>query len=103
MIEMKDLQLKVLNNFKGKPSRQELKNIFKNIKGKFENSYELVKEKIDPDLIETLNYLVWKNNTEAALMDRYLPVEFKDKPYKICKTNEICSKLNGLNTRSCQE
>jgi hypothetical protein len=103
MIEMKDLQLKIRNNFKNKPTKEELEEIFKNMIGKFKTSYELVKQEISADLIDTCRYLVWKNNTEVIMMDRYLPTKFKDRPYQICKTNEICSKLQGLNTRLCQE
>jgi hypothetical protein len=33
---------------------------------------------IKPDLIPITNYLVWKNDTETNLMDKYLPKEFKN-------------------------
>jgi hypothetical protein len=36
-------------------------------------------------------------------MDKYLPKEFKDRPYQICRTNEICAKLSTFDTRLCQE
>jgi hypothetical protein len=49
---------------------------------------------IKPDLTPITNYLVWKNDTETNLIDKYLPKEFKDRPYQICRTNEICAKLS---------
>jgi hypothetical protein len=102
MIEMKDLQLIMLKNFKGKPTKKDLKAIFENMIAKFTNAFNLIKQEINPDLISVSNYLVWKNNTDAILMDRYLPKEFKDKPYQICKTDEICDKLKKLTTRICK-
>jgi hypothetical protein len=44
---------------------------------------------IKPDLIPITNYLVWKNDTETNLIDKYLPKEFKDRPYQICRTNRV--------------
>jgi hypothetical protein len=102
MVEMKDLQLKILDNFGAKPTKKELEKVFKNMISKFKNSYLLAKKEISFELIETLNYLVWKNNTDIVLMDRYLPTYFKEKPYQICKTNEICEKLSKLDTRICK-
>jgi hypothetical protein len=103
MIEMKDLQLLILKNFKGKPGKEELKEVFKNIITKFTNAFNLITKEINPDLIKVSNYLVWKNNTDTVFMDKYLPREFKDRPYQICKTNEICDRLKGLNIRICQK
>jgi hypothetical protein len=102
MIEMKDLQLKILDNFGVKPTKKELEKVFKNMISKFQVSYQLAKQKIDPSLIKVSNYLVWKDNTDIVLMDRYLPTDFKEKPYQICKTNEICKKLSKLDTRICK-
>ncbi|BAS68489.1 hypothetical protein [Bathymodiolus septemdierum thioautotrophic gill symbiont] len=103
MIEMKDLQSKILKNPKEQPTQKNLKAIFKNMSAKFANSFDLIKQEISPDLIEVSNYLVWKDNTDTNLMDRYLPANFKEKPYQICKTKEICEKISKLDTRICQE
>jgi hypothetical protein len=35
---------------------------------------------VNPNLTPVTNYLVWKNDTETNLMDKYLPKEFKDRP-----------------------
>jgi hypothetical protein len=102
MIEMKDLQLKILDNFGVKPTKKKLEKVFKNMISKFKNSYLLAKQEINCELIETSNYLVWKNNTDIVLMDRYLPTDFKEKPYQICKTSDICEKLSKLDTRICK-
>jgi hypothetical protein len=53
--------------------------IFKNMIKKFKHSITLMAE-IKPDLIPITNYLVWKNDTETNLIDKYLPKEFKDRP-----------------------
>jgi hypothetical protein len=102
MIEMKDLQLKISNNFKNKPTKKDLEGIFNNLIDKFKNSYQWAKQEIDYNLIETSSYLVWKNNTDTVLMDRYLPEEFKKRPYQICKTKDICKELSELTTRICK-
>ena len=102
LIEMKDLQSKILENFERRPTQEELSGIFDNMIKKFKHSITLMAE-IKPDLIPITNYLVWKNDTETNLMDKYLPKEFKDRPYQICRTNEICEKLSTFGTRLCQE
>lgn len=102
LIEMKDLQSKILENFERRPTQEELSGIFDNMIKKFKHSITLMAE-IKPDLIPITNYLVWKNDTETNLMDKYLPKEFKDRPYQICRTNEIFAKLSTLGTRLCQE
>ncbi|MDC9714588.1 MAG: hypothetical protein PSN36_02030 [Gammaproteobacteria bacterium] len=103
MIEMKDLQSIMLNNFNGKPTEVELGKVFKNMINKFKNTLASTQQEINDQLISVSNYLVWKNNTDIVLMDRYLPAEFRNRPYQICKTDEICEKLSALNTRLCQE
>ena len=102
LIEMKDLQSKILENFERRPTQEELSGIFDNMIKKFKHSITLMAE-IKPDLIPITNYLVWKNDTETNLMDKYLPKEFKDRPYQICRTNEICEKLSTFGTRLCQK
>ncbi len=102
LIEMKDLRSKILNNFKAKPTKKELSGIFENIIKKFNNSTTLMRG-VNPNLTPVTNYLVWKNDTETNLIDKYLPKEFKDRPYQICRTNEICAKLSTFGTRLCQE
>jgi hypothetical protein len=86
----------LLKDFKRKPTQEELSGIFKNMIKKFKHSITLMAE-IKPDLTPITNYLVWKNDTETNLIDKYLPKEFKDRPYQICRTNEICAEcLNFL-------
>jgi hypothetical protein len=85
-----------------KPTKKELSGIFENIIKKFNNSTTLMRG-VNPNLTPVTNYLVWKNDTETNLIDKYLPKEFKDRPYQICRTNEICEKLSTFGTRLCQE
>jgi hypothetical protein len=80
LIEMKDLRSKILNNFKTKPTKKELSGIFENIMCLFyllakflEVTHRFQDCKIKPDLIPITNYLVWKNDTETNLIDKYLP------------------------------
>ena len=104
MIEVKDLRLRILKKYPDKePTTNELKSIFDNLKNKFRDSLKIINKEIKSDLIPVSNYLVWKNDTDTILMDRYLPREFKDKPYNICKTSEICGKLNIFTSRLCQD
>jgi hypothetical protein len=48
LIEMKDLQSKILKDFKRKPTQEELSGIFKNMSKKFKHSITLMAE-IKPD------------------------------------------------------
>ncbi len=102
MIEMKDLQLKIRNNFENKPTVEQLTRVFDNMIGKFTNSLALIQEEINTGLIPISNYLVWKNDTDTVVMDKYLPKESKERPYQICKTSDICDKLAKLDTRLCR-
>jgi hypothetical protein len=52
---------------------------------KFKHSITLMAE-IKPDLIPITNYLVWKNDTETNLIDKYLPKEFKE-----FRHNQLCT------------
>jgi hypothetical protein len=50
--------------------KKELSGIFENMIKKFKHSITLMAE-IKPDLIPITNYLVWKNDTETNLIDKY--------------------------------
>lgn len=104
MIELKDLKAKILNlPRKDRIDKNKIQDIFQNILNKFNDSLQILQNNIDKNLIPTTNYLVWKNNTDIAIMDKYLPKDFRKRPYKIYKTNQFCQVLSSFNTRLCQK
>jgi hypothetical protein len=104
LIELKDIQAKILFLFKKKPNAEEIqKTLLSNVEKKFTVSLSIIQNNINSNLMPTINYLVVANNTENNLLDKYLPENLKKNPFVICKTNEICKKLSTLNTRLCQE
>lgn len=104
LIELKDIKEKIrhlLKNSKIKGNIQ--KDVLLNVENKFTDSLQIIQQQINSRLIPTINYLVVTNDTENNLLDRYLPRSFKERPFVICKTSEICGQLSKLNTRICQE
>lgn len=104
LIELKDIQNKILDSFKEKPSTEEIQEkLLSNVESKFTDSLKIIQKEVNPNLMPIINYLVVANNTQNNLLDKYLPKNLKKNPFVICKTNEICEKLSTLDTRLCQE
>jgi hypothetical protein len=104
LIELKDIKRKIRHLLKNKKTKEKIQGkVLSNVERKFTDSLKIIQQEVSLNLIPIINYLVIANNTESNILDKYLPENLKKKPFVICKTNEICSKLSALDTRLCQE